>query len=111
MTVHDVCAVDEISSPGAKRVDVAGHRVALIRIEESVYAIADRCSHADVSLSEGDVDADAMTIECWKHGSLFDVRDGSPQTLPATKPVVSYDVTITNGRVMLTIAAQGESNV
>jgi 3-phenylpropionate/trans-cinnamate dioxygenase ferredoxin subunit len=83
----------------------------LIRIEESVYAIADRCSHADVSLSEGDVDADAMTIECWKHGSLFDVRDGSPQTLPATKPVVSYDVTITNGRVMLTIAAQGESNV
>lgn len=111
MTVHDVCAIDEIASPGTKRVDIAGHRVALVRIEDSVYAIADRCSHADVSLSEGDVDVDAMTIECWKHGSLFDVRDGKPLTLPATKPVASYDVAVADGRVMLTIVAQGESNV
>jgi len=108
---HDVCALDDIASPGAYRVEVDGQRIALIRIADDVYAIGDRCSHADVSLSEGDVDPTAMTVECWKHGSLFDARTGAPVTLPATKAVATYGVQVKEGRVLVTVAPQGESDV
>jgi 3-phenylpropionate/trans-cinnamate dioxygenase ferredoxin subunit len=67
--------------------------ICLVRIEDRFYAVADQCSHANVPLSEGEVDPDECTVECWKHGSSFSLLDGEPQSLPATQPVVVYKVT------------------
>ena len=74
------------------RFDVDGHRIAVVRIGDDFYASATRCSHADFSLSEGDVWEDELEIECPKHGSTFSLATGEPQTLPATQPVPVYEV-------------------
>jgi 3-phenylpropionate/trans-cinnamate dioxygenase ferredoxin component len=66
--------------------------VAVVRIGDDFYALGDRCSHADFSLSEGEVLADDLEIECWKHGSTFSLTTGEPQSLPAVKPVPVYAV-------------------
>ena len=87
----------------ARRVDVEGHRLAVVRIGDDVYVIGDRCSHADYSLSEGEVDADARTLECWKHGSTFDLRTGEPETLPATQPVPVYAIEVRDGDVVVSL--------
>jgi 3-phenylpropionate/trans-cinnamate dioxygenase ferredoxin component len=89
-----LCRRDEIEHGQAKRFDVGAHRVCLVRIGDSFYAIGDRCSHADFSLAEGEVYPDEREIECWKHGSTFSLVDGKPQSLPATKPVPVYDVRV-----------------
>jgi 3-phenylpropionate/trans-cinnamate dioxygenase ferredoxin subunit len=93
-----------MESGSAKRFDVEGTRVALIRIKDDFYAIGDRCSHADYSLAEGEVYEDVCEIECWKHGSTFSLKTGEPQMLPATKPVPVYQVEVQGDDVMLTIA-------
>ena len=94
-----LCGADDLSPGEARRFDVDGHRICLVRIEDRFYAIGDRCSHAEISLSEGDVFPDALEIECWKHGSSFSLVTGDPQSLPATKPVPVYDVTVDDGDV------------
>jgi 3-phenylpropionate/trans-cinnamate dioxygenase ferredoxin subunit len=81
-----------LASGEAKRFDVAGSRVALVRIGDDFYAIGDRCSHEDFSLAEGEVLPDECEIECDKHGSTFDLRTGQPCSLPATRPVPVYEV-------------------
>lgn len=68
--------------------------ICVVRIGDQFYAVADRCSHANVPLSEGDVDTDACTVECWKHGSTFSLLDGRPQCLPATRPVQVFGVRV-----------------
>jgi 3-phenylpropionate/trans-cinnamate dioxygenase ferredoxin subunit len=94
-----VLALDELAPGTAKQVKVGDHVIALVRIDDDVYAIGDRCSHQDVSLSEGDVLVDDCAIECWKHGSAFSLLDGSPQSLPATKPVPVYEVQVVDGQI------------
>ena len=96
-----VCAADDIAPGEAKRFDVDGHRVCVVRIGDDFYAIGDQCSHEDYSLAEGEVFADECAIECWKHGSTFDLRTGEPQSLPATKPVPAYDVLVEGGEVFV----------
>lgn len=85
------------------RLEVGGVGVCLVRIGDDFYAIGDRCSHANVSLSEGDVDCDARRIECWKHGSAFSLVDGSPESLPATKPVPVYHVAVDGDQVLVSV--------
>ncbi len=89
-----LCARDELAPGSARCFDVDGHRVALVRIGDDFYAIGDTCSHADFSLSEGDVWPDELEIECPKHGSTFSLTTGEPQTLPATQPVPVYEVVV-----------------
>jgi 3-phenylpropionate/trans-cinnamate dioxygenase ferredoxin component len=89
-----VCARDDLAPGTARRFDVDGHAVALVRISDDFYAIGDTCSHADFSLSEGDVWEEEREIECPKHGSTFSLATGEPQTLPATRPVPVYDVVV-----------------
>jgi 3-phenylpropionate/trans-cinnamate dioxygenase ferredoxin component len=91
------CAVDDIDDPGTFRVELDGIPIAIVRSEGEVYAINDVCSHAEVSLSEGEVYD--TTIECWLHGSCFDLRSGRPTGLPATKPVPVYQTRIEGGEV------------
>ena len=96
-----LCGVADLEPDSARRVDVAGLRIAVVRIGDDWYAIADRCSHADESLSEGDIWADEREIECPKHGSTFSLLTGEPQTLPATRSVPIYEVAIEGDDVML----------
>lgn len=81
------------------RVEVGDHRVAIFLIEGEIFAIGDRCTHAEASLSEGEVYD--HEVECPRHGSEFDLRSGKPLTLPATKPVPTYAVTVEDGTVYL----------
>jgi 3-phenylpropionate/trans-cinnamate dioxygenase ferredoxin component len=99
-----VCGVDDLASGEARRFDIDGHRIALVRIEDSYYAIGDRCSHADFPLSEGEVDGWERTIECAKHGSTFSLETGEPLTLPATLPVPVYSVSVSGSDVMVVLA-------
>jgi 3-phenylpropionate/trans-cinnamate dioxygenase ferredoxin subunit len=85
-------AAAKVESGTAVRLDGGPDGVCLVRIGDDFYAISDRCSHADYSLSEGEIDAEDCSIECWKHGSAFSLLDGSPQSLPATQPVPVYEV-------------------
>lgn len=103
-----LCAVDELGSGEARRFDVGGHRIALVRIEDDFYAIGDRCTHADISLSEGEVDEDDRTIECWKHGSTFSLLTGEPQSLPATRPEPLYEVQVVDGAVHVVLPEDGD---
>jgi 3-phenylpropionate/trans-cinnamate dioxygenase ferredoxin subunit len=89
-----VCGKDDIAPGAAKRFEVGGHRIAIVRIGDDFYAIGDRCSHADYSLSEGEILESEKEIECWKHGSTFSLVTGEPQSLPATKPVPVYEVKV-----------------
>jgi 3-phenylpropionate/trans-cinnamate dioxygenase ferredoxin subunit len=98
-----LCSVDDVAPDSAKRVDVAGLRIAVVRIGDDWYAIADRCSHADESLSEGDVWSEEREIECPKHGSTFSLLTGEPQTLPATRAVPVYEVRVEGDKVMLVV--------
>jgi len=94
---------DELEPGTARRVDVAGVAVAVVRIDDEVYAIGDVCSHANVSLSEGEVWTDERELECPKHGSTFDLKTGEPVTLPATQPVPVYGVEVVDGVVTVTV--------
>jgi 3-phenylpropionate/trans-cinnamate dioxygenase ferredoxin subunit len=89
-----LCGRHEIEPGTARRFEVGTDRIALVRIGDDLFAIGDRCSHEDYSLSEGEVLVEECEIECWKHGSTFDLRTGEPQTLPATKPVPVYSVRV-----------------
>jgi 3-phenylpropionate/trans-cinnamate dioxygenase ferredoxin subunit len=102
-TVVRCCSRDDIEPGSARRFDVDDHCIALVRIGDDFYAIGDRCSHADFSLSEGDVWADEVEIECPKHGSTFSLKTGEPQTLPATQPVPVYTVRIDGDDVLVEI--------
>jgi 3-phenylpropionate/trans-cinnamate dioxygenase ferredoxin subunit len=99
MSAVRVGPLDDLPDGGATRVVIDGRAVALVRIGHDAYALGDRCSHADVSLSEGDVDTDECTIECPKHGSAFDLRTGEPESLPAVRPVPTYEVEVRDGDV------------
>ncbi|MEN9823566.1 MAG: non-heme iron oxygenase ferredoxin subunit [Ilumatobacteraceae bacterium] len=101
MTAVVVCALDELAPGAARRVEVGGRSVALVRIGDDVYAIGDTCSHADVSLSDGLVWCDEKQIECVRHGSAFSLETGHPDTLPATQPVPVYVARVENGQVLV----------
>jgi 3-phenylpropionate/trans-cinnamate dioxygenase ferredoxin subunit len=99
-----LCRLDDLADGEAKRFDVDGRSLAVVRIGDEVYAICDRCSHANISLSEGDVHADERELECWKHGSTFSLVTGVPSSLPATRPVPVYEVTVADGDVTVELS-------
>lgn len=97
----EVTQLEELPRDRGVRVTLGEHRIALFRIGDDVYAIGDRCSHAEASLAEGEVFDDA--VECPRHGSEFDLHTGAPSSLPATSPVPTYDVVVEDGTVYLTL--------
>ena len=107
----DAGTFDALESSAAVRVDVTDtegtvHRVAVVRIENSLYAIGDRCSHADVSLADGTVYDDECQLECIKHGSLFSLLTGEALTFPAIRPVPVYEITRDGDRVLIRVPGQ-----
>jgi len=88
-----VCNANDIQVKQALRVLIDDYPVAIVRDSMGeIHAIGDTCSHADISLSEGEVEGCA--IECWGHGSQFDLRSGQPLQLPAYDPVPVFAVTL-----------------
>ena len=83
------------------RVTIGDHRIAMFRIGDDVYAIGDRCSHAEASLAEGELWD--TSVECPRHGSEFDLATGEPQALPATEPVPVYEVSVEDGTVYVEV--------
>ena len=88
MSFQIACSLAELAEGKPNRIEIDGVDVALVLVEGDVHAVNDTCSHAQVSLSEGEVDD--CTIECWLHGSRFDLRTGAPTGLPATAPIAVY---------------------
>ncbi|UFU04309.1 non-heme iron oxygenase ferredoxin subunit [Ruania suaedae] len=107
MTAQVVASRDDLEPGEAMRLELDGPdgslvEVALARAEDGeYYALSDICSHGQVSLSEGEVEG--ATIECWLHGSSFDLRTGRPLALPATRPVATYPVSYDGDRVLVDI--------
>lgn len=100
-----ICAVDDIKPGKAIRVKVGELAVAIVRTKKGeIRAIDDKCSHGEISLSEGFVDDE--TIECWAHGAKFSLETGAALTLPAFEPVAVYEVLVDNGDIFLEIDAE-----
>jgi 3-phenylpropionate/trans-cinnamate dioxygenase ferredoxin subunit len=97
----EIGRLDDLPDGRGVRVDEGDQHIAVFRIGSEVFAVGDRCSHAEASLSEGEVfDAE---VECPRHGSAFDLRTGNPQALPATRPVPTYEVRVEDGVVLLSL--------
>jgi 3-phenylpropionate/trans-cinnamate dioxygenase ferredoxin subunit len=101
MSFTRACSLSELPEEGALAVEIDGTPVAVVRAGDDVYALRDVCSHAEVALSEGDVYN--HTIECWLHGSCFDLRTGKPTNPPATQPVPTYPVKIEGDDVYVSL--------
>ena len=97
------CALAEIPAGEALAATVDGVELAVVRNGDDVYAIYDECSHAAIPLSEGDVEG--CFIECWLHGSRFDLRTGKPSGPPATDPVPTYPVRVEGDDVLVDVTS------
>ncbi|SDQ43918.1 non-heme iron oxygenase ferredoxin subunit [Quadrisphaera sp. DSM 44207] len=110
MSAQRVCALADVPQVGAVRVsatsaDGAEVPVAVVRDEDgALHAVSDLCSHQDIALSEGDVEG--CEIECWLHGSRFDLRTGEPSSLPATAPIPVYRLTVSGDDVLVDVDAE-----
>lgn len=102
------CAVGDVAPGTALAVEVDGTEVAIVHSDGLFYAIADECSHAAVPLSEGDVEG--CTLECYLHGSRFDLRTGEPTGLPATEPVPVYRVRVSGDDVLVDLGARPDDD-
>ena len=97
-----VCKTDELPAGEMRLVEADGRKIGVFRCDDgSLVAIEDRCSHDDGPLAEGEFDAAACTVECPRHGSLFDLKSGRPKTLPAFRPVETFGVSDNDGEVKL----------
>ncbi|MBA3233736.1 MAG: non-heme iron oxygenase ferredoxin subunit [Propionibacteriales bacterium] len=97
------CALHDVAVGGVLAVDVEGVELAIVRTGDEVFAIRDECSHAAIALSEGDVDAEVCEIECWLHGSRFDLRTGKPTGLPAYEPVPVYPCKVDGDAIVVDV--------
>ena len=98
-TVRAVCPEAELP-PGGRRVIEDGElQVLVLNCAGQLFAIENRCSHEDALLDDGELDEQACSIECCRHGSCFDLRTGRPLNLPAYEPVEVFDVVVEDGTV------------
>ena len=101
MTTVKVATFDDLVDGSRTAVEVGEDRIAIFRVGDEVHAIADRCSHAEASLAEGELFG--TEVECPRHGAEFDITTGAAVTLPATKPVAAYPAEVVDGEVQITI--------
>jgi|1185.fasta_scaffold614243_2 3-phenylpropionate/trans-cinnamate dioxygenase ferredoxin subunit len=103
MSFVRACGTGDVAPGAAIAVEVDGADVAVVRNGDDWYAVQDECSHAAIPLSEGDVEG--CEIECWLHGSRFDLRTGKPSGPPATEPVPVYPVRVEGEDVLVDVTA------
>jgi 3-phenylpropionate/trans-cinnamate dioxygenase ferredoxin subunit len=98
-----VCRAEELPEGEMRLIEAGDRKIGVFNCDGELFAIEDRCSHDDGPLAEGEFDAASCTVECPRHGSLFDVRTGKPRTLPAYMPVETFEARIEDGDVKLDI--------
>jgi 3-phenylpropionate/trans-cinnamate dioxygenase ferredoxin component len=97
-----VCALGELPEGEMRLVEADGRKIGVFHCTDGeMYAIEDRCSHDDGPLAEGEFDTGSCTVECPRHGSLFDLRTGRPRSLPAYRPVETFEVRVHDDEVKL----------
>jgi 3-phenylpropionate/trans-cinnamate dioxygenase ferredoxin subunit len=101
LSTHTVCKAEELPDGSVRIVEVEGEQIGVFNCGGELLAIEDRCSHDDGPLAEGEFDSSACTVECPRHGSLFDIRSGKPKTLPAYRPVDTFAVRVDGDQVKL----------
>ena len=100
----EVCAASELPSGEMRLIEGPdGLKIGVFNCDGTLYAIEDRCSHDDGPLAEGEFDAAACTVECPRHGSLFDLSTGRPKTLPAFQPVQTFPIAIEDDTITLEV--------
>lgn len=99
MSFERACAVADVPEDEGYAATIGAYDVVVARCGEDIYALQDRCSHAAVELSDGEVEDCA--IECWLHGSTFDLKSGEALVLPATEPVATFATEIREGDVYI----------
>jgi 3-phenylpropionate/trans-cinnamate dioxygenase ferredoxin subunit len=102
-TTIDICPTAELPAGASRIVEADGRKIGVFNAGGDLYAIEDRCSHDDGPLAEGAFDSDAKTVECPRHGSLFDITTGRPKTLPAYLPVDTFPVRVEDGVIKLEV--------
>ena len=103
MSEITVCTVEELPAGTSRIVDADGRKIGVFNAGGELFAIEDRCSHDDGPLAEGPFDPEARTVECPRHGSIFDLQTGRPKTLPAYLPVATFPVRIENGTIKMEV--------
>lgn len=98
-----VCRLDELAPGEMRLVEHEGLKIGVFNCDGAVHAIEDRCSHDDGPLAEGEFDASTCTVECPRHGSLFDLTTGRPRTLPAYAPVQTFPITVEDDTIVLEV--------
>jgi 3-phenylpropionate/trans-cinnamate dioxygenase ferredoxin subunit len=101
--VIDICRTDELAPGEHRLVEWDDLEIGVFNCNGELLAIEDRCSHDDGILLDGTVDQERCTVECPRHGSVFDLRTGKPLTLPAYVPVETFHVSVEDGVVKLEI--------
>ncbi|MBB32931.1 MAG: non-heme iron oxygenase ferredoxin subunit [Acidimicrobiaceae bacterium] len=101
--------IDDIPEGKAKRVEIEGLRIAVTRINEDIYAVGDMCTHANYALSDGPIDTEELTIECWKHGAQFCLKTGEAISLPATRPITAYQLETTQTSLFIHLPEKGSA--
>jgi 3-phenylpropionate/trans-cinnamate dioxygenase ferredoxin component len=96
-----VCALEEIPEQGTFGVEVNGTPMVIVKSDGEVYALDEFCTHEEVSLVDGEIYD--HTVECWLHGSCFDLRSGKPTGPPATKPLATYQIRVEDGDVYVAV--------
>ncbi len=105
MSWVDLFPADELAEGKARRVDVAGHRLCVVKCKGAFRVIDDECTHEDYSLSEGEVMVEFCEIECPQHASTFDLESGEPTCLPATRPVRVYQCRVEDGTLQAEVSS------
>ena len=99
----DICPIDELPPGGMRLVEHEDLEIGVFNCAGEVLAIEDRCSHDDGELLYGTLDEAACTIECPRHGSVFDLRTGKPLNLPAYEPVDTFPVSVQDGVIKIEV--------
>ncbi len=99
----DVCQLEELPPGSSRIIEADGLEIGVFNCDGVLYAIEDRCSHDEGPLAEGEFDEAACTVECPRHGSVFDLKTGIPKTLPAYVSVETFPVRVEDGIVKLEV--------
>jgi 3-phenylpropionate/trans-cinnamate dioxygenase ferredoxin subunit len=101
--IIDVCPLSELPPGQMRLVEWEDVEIGVFNCGGTLYALEDRCSHDDGPLAEGPFDESKCTVECPRHGSLFDLRTGKPMTLPAYQPVDTFTVIVEDDTIKLEV--------
>jgi len=104
-----LCKVSELVNGEATRIEIGDLKLSASKIDESIYVVSDMCTHANYSLSDGPLNAEDLTIECWKHGAQFCLSTGAALTLPATRPLYTFPTEVRGENVYFQLPRKGNN--